>query len=112
LADLIEEIPDEATARHFVMVGAITSGIVAIVAAVPAVMARDFFIPDSVLFLVVAWRVLRGSRFWSVVGLIAFIGEKTIHLVFAPPSPSSAGVWVFVVFFICGFTAGVHVRAV
>jgi hypothetical protein len=108
LADLIDEIPDEATARHFMMVGAITSGIVAIVTAVSAVMSWDFFIPDSVLFMVVAWRVLRGSRFWSVVGLVAFIGEKALHFIFVPPSPSSAGVWVFAVFFICGFTAGVR----
>jgi cell shape-determining protein MreD len=108
LADLIEEIPDEATARHFMMVGAITSGIVAVVSAVPAVLSRDLFIPDSLFFAVVAWRVLRGSRFWSVAGLIAFIVEKMFHLILVPPTPSSAAVWVWATLITCGFIAGVR----
>jgi hypothetical protein len=109
LADLIEEIPDEQTARQFVVVGAVTSSVVAIATAVPALMSSHYsWAADSLLFAVVAWRVFRGSRFWSVVGLVVFIAEKILQFILWPLSWNLVGTWVFALLFLCGFVAGVR----
>jgi hypothetical protein len=108
LVDVIEEIPDEKTARHFMMVGAITSGIVAVAMAIPGVLSGHPLIPESLFFAFASWRIWRASRGWAGLATVAFLAEKIFQFILVPVTGTSVGDWAIAILFLCGFIAGVR----
>jgi hypothetical protein len=109
LFKVFDKITNAKQAREFALGGAFAAVVVAVVTAgISAWSSKPSILLDAALFGVIAWRVNRMSRAWSVIGLVAFVLEKVNQFAFSHLVPTGPSGWIIAFLLTCGFIAGVR----
>jgi hypothetical protein len=102
--DKIETMKQANDAEYAGAVSALIVAIVTMCAVLFRFMDTNSLI-DSLAFFLVAWRVSKHSRMWSVVGLVGFIVEKIYMISVGHFAPGGLVVGAVIT---CGFILGVR----